>query len=108
MFKPFTGFYRLGKFTSPINFLVPSRNLAFSDLKLYPDHFKLNLNIPKGEAHVSIPIVCLDGPFCPFQACLNPLLKLYKLGSPSMPFFLSLEGAPCLPPGSLSFEASLD
>ncbi|MED6240718.1 hypothetical protein ATANTOWER_026594 [Ataeniobius toweri] len=78
----FYSFLRLSEFTSPSNSFVPSRDLAFSDLKFYPDHFKLycKQTKTKGTFHFHC------SPRCLFQPMFTLALKRHKSAHPSCPF----------------------
>ncbi|MED6291630.1 hypothetical protein CHARACLAT_025529 [Characodon lateralis] len=85
-FFTFYGFLRLSEFTSASNSFVPSRDLAFLDLKFYPENLKLYFKHTKGKSPCFTFIAHLDGPFCPFQAMFTFALKRHKSAYPSCPF----------------------
>ncbi|MEQ2240694.1 hypothetical protein ILYODFUR_017816 [Ilyodon furcidens] len=64
---------------------MPFRDLAFSDLKFYPDHLKFYLKQTKTKGPCFISIARLDSPFCSFQAIFTFALKRHKISSPSTP-----------------------
>ncbi|MED6291139.1 hypothetical protein CHARACLAT_020471 [Characodon lateralis] len=63
---------------------MPFRDLAFSDLKFYPDHFKFYLKQTKTKGPCFISIAHLDGPFSkPYSLLLS---NVTKSAHPARPF----------------------
>ncbi|XP_043961459.1 uncharacterized protein PB18E9.04c-like [Gambusia affinis] len=90
----FYGLLRLGEFTTPNNLYVPSRDLAFSDLKFHPDYYSLDLKHSKAKGACTIFVARINGPFCPFLAMFKFALLRRKVSFPSEALFLTPEGNP--------------
>lgn len=83
----FYGFLRVSEFTSPTSF-DPARDITFSDVKLYVNHYALSLNHSKTAGACSIVIARTNSTFCPYSAMVK-YLNLRPTSNPSAPLFLT-------------------
>lgn len=83
----FYGFLRVSEFTSFSNTFDPNKDISFSDLAFFPNHYSLFLKHSKAKGTCSIVIARTGSLFCPFKA----MVRYVRLRSSftALPLFLT-------------------